>query len=299
MGEAIPQARRAVVTVGDVEDPACHGGIPHAFLSAARRSGFADRGGRVRLCDLRGARLRHAAGRLLRGRRPGGFQYSAAFLDRAEAALADDPAGNLLAGEVISFSQHFPRAESVRAAGGRISYYLDATAAGMLAGRGLDLRPPADVADRLRQTERENFARADRLVFRARWAAASAVDDCGADPAKVHVVLPGANLELPDDFSFNPSPGVPGADRPAVLGFVGKDWARRGCPCCATPGTSWTAAGCGPWCGRPGVPRRRWRSGRGWSSSGSSTSGPTRRHTRGSSPGATWAACSAPGRRWG
>ena len=219
-------ARRAVVAAGDVESPACHGGIPHAFLTAARRAGFAERGGRVSLEWAGRERLRHAALRLLTGRRPGGFQYSDRFLRRAEAELPPD----LLAGEIVSFSQHFPRAATVRAAGGRISYYLDATAAGLLTGRGLDLRLPPDVAARLRATERENYALADRVVFRARWAAASAVEECGADPAKVSVILPGANLDLPAGSTPAPPPGAAGVDRPVALGFVGKDWARKGLP---------------------------------------------------------------------
>ena len=47
-------------------------------------------------------------------------------------------------------------------------------------------------------------------------------------PAKVDVILPGANVELPSDYSFPVEKGRPGLDRPLVLGFVGKDWKRKG-----------------------------------------------------------------------
>ena len=219
-------ANRRIVAVGDAAEPGVFSGIPHALLTAGRRNGFLAAAAPLPLGWYRRTRLRWAAGRLLRGRAPVGFQYSPAFLNRAERAL---PAGTL-GGTLLSNSQHFPRAASVRAAGGAIDYYLDATAAQLTSGRGLDVRLPADMRRFLLETERANFAAAGRVVTMSRWTARSAVEECGADPAKVTAILPGANLDLPDDWQFAAAPGAAGVDRPAVLGFVGKDWARKGLP---------------------------------------------------------------------
>ena len=217
---------RAVAAVGDVTDPRCWSGLPYYFWRAAVRAGFADAAVRLPLDWTAGPRRRWNLLQLARGRRPGGFQYSRTFLDRAERLIP--PA--VWAGEVVSFSQHFPRAATVRAAGGRISYYLDATFHALAEGRGLDLRLPAAVARAGRALERENYAAADRVVAMARWTAASLRDDCGVPAGKVYTVLPGANVEPPAGWVSPPRRGRAGVDRAFVLGFVGKDWRRKGLP---------------------------------------------------------------------
>ena len=217
---------RYVAIIGDANDPGCHGGIAHGFVAAGRDGGFIDGGCSLDLGWMPAARNRWRAGRLMRLCRPVGYQYSRDFLTRAEAKILPDLGG----AEVISLSQHFPTAASVIGAGGKISYYLDATAAQLTSGRGLDVRLPSDVRAGLLRTERANYAAAGWIIFWAWFAADSAIDECGADADRVRVVLPGANLDLPGDWSFESPPGRPGVDRPMVLGFVGKDWRRKGLP---------------------------------------------------------------------
>lgn len=218
---------RAVAAIGDVTDPACWSGLPYHFWRAGRRAGFADTPVRLSLDWLATPRRLYALGQLARGCRPGGFQYSRQFLDRAERLVPQA----VLAGEIISFNQHFPRAATVRAAGGRVSYYVDATFAALSTGRGLDLRLPADVARAGRRLERENYAAADRVISMARWTADSLRIDCGVPSDKLFTVLPGANIEPPEEWMPpGPPAGRPGVDREFVLGFVGKDWRRKGLP---------------------------------------------------------------------
>jgi len=66
------------------------------------------------------------------------------------------------------------------------------------------------------------------VVTMSRWAAESVVRDCGVLPQKVGTILPGANIELPADYNFPDDPRVAGKERPLVLGFIGKDWRRKG-----------------------------------------------------------------------
>ncbi len=219
--------RRSVAVLGDAADPNAWSGIPYHFWRAAARAGFVTDAIRVRLDSLAWPRRAWAAGQVARGRRPAGFQYSPACLDRAESQIPAE----LLAGEVISFSQHFPRTATVRRHGGRITYYIDATFAALSSGRGLDLRLPADVVREGCKLECDNYKLADRVVTMARWTAESVINDCGIAPEKVFTVLPGANLELPDDWRPPQRPaGRPGRDRALVLGFVGKEWQRKGLP---------------------------------------------------------------------
>jgi glycosyltransferase involved in cell wall biosynthesis len=81
------------------------------------------------------------------------------------------------------------------------------------------------VADNL---ERGVLARCAAAIYASDWAAESAVRDYGADPAKVHVVPFGANLDgLPDEDEVRAAVAARGAAECRLL-FVGVDWARKG-----------------------------------------------------------------------
>jgi glycosyltransferase involved in cell wall biosynthesis len=156
---------------------------------------------------------------------PQGYQYSKSFLDKAESLIPMEA----LSGRILSFSQHFPRASTVKKAGGKISYYVDATFAALTSGRGLDLRLPKDVVKCIRQLEIENYEMAERIITMGRWARDSVIQDCQIAPSKVFTILPGANMIVPDDWSPSAAPeGRAGIDRPFVLGFVGREWERKG-----------------------------------------------------------------------
>jgi glycosyltransferase involved in cell wall biosynthesis len=77
-------------------------------------------------------------------------------------------------------------------------------------------------ADRV---ERDTIARANLLLYPSKWAAESAVRDYGADPAKVHVVPWGANLEEAPDRASVLNERRPG---PCRLLFVGVNWEEKG-----------------------------------------------------------------------
>ncbi|MBU6179925.1 MAG: glycosyltransferase family 4 protein [Verrucomicrobia bacterium] len=212
--------------VGSVTDISCWSGIPFHFWEESRRTGFATGACEVDLRKLRLPRWLWNAGRRLRGRAVGGFQYSGCFLDRIESQIPEDR----WTSEIITFHQHFPRASTVRSHGGTLNHYLDAPFAALATGRGLDLKLPADVVKEALVLERENYASSKRIILMARWAATVMREECGVPDEKIQVILPGANLNLPDDWEFPVPTGRAGRERPFTLGFVGKDWRRKGLP---------------------------------------------------------------------
>lgn len=217
---------RSVAAVGDVESVSAWSGIPFFFWKAARLAGFAELPWRLDLSRFAWPRRYWTLQRLLRGHRPGGFQYSDAFLGRACAQMPQ----TLLSTEIITFNQHFPPARSVSAAGGELNHYIDATFAAMTNRRALDLHLSVDIAARGCEQERANYSTSRRVVTMARWAARSAVGECGVDAAKVSTILPGANFDLPADAVLPEAPAAEraGREREFVLGFVGMDWRRKG-----------------------------------------------------------------------
>jgi glycosyltransferase involved in cell wall biosynthesis len=214
-----------VAAVGDVGDPQTWSGIPYHFWRAAQRTGREVRPGRLSLSKHKWARLAWNLRQLATGRGLGGYQYSREFLDRAEQEFfrADDCRDKT----VLSFHHHFPRATSVRAAGGRIVYYLDATLAAELDGHALSLDLPRRTARDALEIERENLANAHHVVTMARWLREYLVGNNLLAAEQVSVVLPGANLDLPVDCMAKRR-SAPAQGFPFVLGFVGNDWQRKG-----------------------------------------------------------------------
>jgi len=215
-----------LAAVGNASDPQTWSGIPYHFWRATQRAGWATEPWRLELGRWRLSRRWWNLGQVLRGRGAGGYQYSARFLEQAEDSIPAEQ----WRGRLLSFNQHFPRSASVGGRGGRLVRYLDATFASFCSPGGLADGLPRRVQLAACQLERENLAASEKVVTMARWAADSAVRDCGVPPSLVATILPGANLELPADFDFPLPAGRPGRDRPLVLGFVGKDWKRKGLP---------------------------------------------------------------------
>jgi glycosyltransferase involved in cell wall biosynthesis len=214
---------RSVAALGDVLDPNCFGGAPYQFFRAAKARGFAGEAWRVDLPHLRRDRLLWNLGRVATGHRPGGFQFTAA--GRKAALARSNP--ELLATEVISFHQHVPPAAAVAAAGGTLNFYIDATYAQLFAVYGLDRALSAAVRRQALDYEREAFAAARRIVTCQTWALRSLVDDYGIPAEKCAAILPAPNY--PTYPGIRPRPeGAAGRDRPFVIGFIGKDWRRKG-----------------------------------------------------------------------
>jgi glycosyltransferase involved in cell wall biosynthesis len=225
--ERAPAKRiRSIVALGDVMNPNCFGGAPWQFLQECRRQGFAQEGWSVDVGRLRFPRVLWNAAQIARGRRPGGFQFSAS--GRA-AALAQIPR-RLLGTEVISFHQHFPPFDPILKAGGEVNFYMDATYIQLFPSYGLDRSLDRRTIRDAIAYERDAFSAARRVIVNQSWALRSLQSDYGVEAGKCAVILPGANYPAYPGLSPLPREGRAGRDRPFVMGFIGKDWRRKGLP---------------------------------------------------------------------
>jgi glycosyltransferase involved in cell wall biosynthesis len=219
----MPESARFLAVVGDPNRIGTWSGIPYFFLQAGREQGFLAGGLPLSPEDLRGRRLMWNLGRVARGARPGGFQYTEAFLKPlfAQARLRPD--------QPVEIISHFPLLPPLPwPPGWRVSYYIDATLRQNFLDYGLADRVSAEVREDALRREREHYHAAERVVCMSRWAAASVVEHYGIPPAKVSVILPGANLHE-RDLANADGAGPPALD-PLRLGFIGKDWRRKGLP---------------------------------------------------------------------
>ncbi|MFN7731661.1 MAG: glycosyltransferase family 4 protein [Pirellula sp.] len=154
----------------------------------------------------------------------GGFQYSERCLNLLESQIPESFWKN----HILTFNQHFPRAASVLERGGSLEHYIDAPFSALATGRGLKLDLPKRIVDRAMRLERENYAASKRVITMGRWAAEAVVQEFAIEESKVRVILPGANLMIPEGWVAPEFKGRAGIDRPFTLGFVGKDWQRKG-----------------------------------------------------------------------
>ena len=173
--------------------------------------------------DLRFQRLVWNLGRVARGARPGGFQYTEVFL-RPLFSQADLRADEV---EIIS---HFPLLPPLPwRPGWRVSYYIDATLRQNFVDYGLADRVSRKVREEALRREAEHYHAAERVVCMSRWAANSVVEDYGIPSSKVHAILPGANLR-DSDVGSSTDQAEPPPLSSLRLGFIGKDWRRKGLP---------------------------------------------------------------------
>lgn len=217
-------AQVGVAVIGDVLDINCWSNIPYYFYTKGKTAGIFNEPWRLDVNAMKWSRAIWNMKQILRGIGKGGYQYSGDFLDRAEAQIPH----HYFSSTVISFNQVFPRASSVHRAGGRIYYYIDTPLKELFSKDSYDVHIPEVMQQIAIDQEKSNYAAAEAVVTMGSWVHHSLLSFYGLSQTKVKHILPGANLELPVEFKPRPfKPGL-GLQEDLVLGFIGKDWKRKG-----------------------------------------------------------------------
>jgi len=163
-------------------------------------------------------------GRLVLSGKVGGFQYSSAFLE----PLWQRHRARLRGHDVINCYQVYPDSVLGDAAIAKW-FYIDATMTQVFDDQYSAKLPPAIKAKAIAR-EAKGYAVARGIVCHSHWAARSVCEDYGIDPAKVHVVVPGANLPVAKtrEFLAREAAAAPHESGPLRLAFVGRYWDRKG-----------------------------------------------------------------------
>ena len=215
--------RRLLTVVGDANDISTWSGIPYFFLRAATRQGLLDAGVSLHPKALLWRRAAWNIRSLLLTSKAGGYQYSRDFLSKlfAQACLSEH--------EPLDFVTHFPllpprpwgRAWTV-------TPYIDATLKQNFDDYGAGHRIDRTHRENALARERDAYQAAKRVVCFSRWAADAVTSFYNVPSNHCHVVLPGANLieEQVPDAELSEMPHTAGGA--LRLGFIGKDWERKG-----------------------------------------------------------------------
>lgn len=213
-----------VAAVGDVLDLNCWSSIPYFFFQAGYEQGIVDEPWSLDLSQFSASRKWWNLKQLFLGKGKGGYQYSTSFLNKAERQIP----GSYFSSHVISFNQLFPRASSVNMKGGKMYYYIDITLADIFRQESYRIAISASMQNAALAQEKENYHKAEAIITMGKWVHESLKIDYEIDEKKIFQVLPGANIDLPANFIFPRLPEGAGKTRNLVLGFVGKDWERKG-----------------------------------------------------------------------
>ena len=218
---------RHLVCYGDPTSLATWSSIPYFLLKAGLDSGLFHRGLILLPEALLWRRRVWNLAQFLRTSRPGGFQYSSECLHTLFSRAVLSP------NQPLTLLSHFPLLPPDPWPNHwHVDYYIDATTFQVFNYYGTGSRIAPDFQRQVLKRECRAYQRAGVVICMSQWAADSVINDYGIDPAKVQIVPAGANLDechltaLPDP-GFPPPPN---GDNPLRLGFLGKEWLRKGGP---------------------------------------------------------------------
>jgi glycosyltransferase involved in cell wall biosynthesis len=227
-----------LTVVGDANDISTWSGIPYFFLRAAKQKGLLDAGVSLHPKALARRRAAWNLRSLLLTSKPGGYQYSEDFLFRLFAQA------NLPEAGALDFITHFPLLPP-RPWGREwtVTPYIDATLKQNFEDYGWGKRIARAHREDTLARERDAYQAAERVVCFSRWAADVVTGFYGVPASRCHVILPGANLieEQIEDPRLEQAPAT--GSRVLRLGFIGKDWQRKGLPLLLDVATELTRRG--------------------------------------------------------
>ena len=216
-----------VAAVGDAGDPLTWSGIPFHLTETGRAAGFVTAGlplgaeGRL----WRARRIAWNLGRLGSGDRRGGFQYSPMFLERLWQAAKTDLSGARVLNCFQLFAPSMVDNESIEK-----WFFIDLTLTQLFDYYRLRAQVGRRIAADAVAREREGYQRAAGIVVMSHFAAQSVHRDYGVPQERIHVVVPGANLDPEMYRRWEASAGAARAVAHEALRLVivSTDWKRKG-----------------------------------------------------------------------
>lgn len=226
---------RSLACLGDSADIRAWSGIPYYLFHAGRDAGFFTHSLDLMDPRYRQRRMAWTLGNLARLRRAGGYQYSPESVRRMWERVPEA----LRHGEFISHFQLFPPPAEALSAGARFSSYIDTTLRQLFESQEASDRL-LNARQRGRAIEQETavYQSCRFVLAMARRTAQAIIRDYKIDARKVFIVRPGANLDetAVEQFLSRRGPSWRSVkrdfsiDHPARLGFIGRDWERKGLP---------------------------------------------------------------------
>ncbi|MBI4445105.1 MAG: glycosyltransferase family 4 protein [Acidobacteria bacterium] len=221
--------RRYLAAVGDANNPRTWSGVPYHFLQAALREKFIDEGLPLSVEGpfWKARRWIWNGRQAVAGKGIGGYQFSQEFLE----CLWKPHKKNLGSSLIINCFQLYPLSlvhdESIEK-----WFFIDQTLLQLFDSYGVGSRIGRTIAKEAFVREKLGYQRARGVVVHSAWAAKSLLEDYAMPEEQVHIVTPGANLDLDAYLTWEKKRESEVlrnfSDGALRLIFVGKEWKRKG-----------------------------------------------------------------------
>ena len=158
----------------------------------------------------------------------GGYQYSEKFLSNFQNIFVEQ--AKKTSEKIYILSHHpflplYPWPDNFF-----VDFYIDATNKQIFNNYGTGSLIDEKFISKIILRERESYKSANKIICMCKWAEDSVINDYGIDPNKVHTVVGGPNLDekFIRENVQQYCPKEPTESNPLVIGFIGKDWERKG-----------------------------------------------------------------------
>ena len=157
----------------------------------------------------------------------GGYQYTKQFLKNIDDIIKKDKEKSK---KIYILSHHpsipiYPWSKNLI-----VDFYIDATNKQIFENYGTGSNIDKSFKSEIIKREKNAYDASGNIFCMCQWAADSVIKDYGIDPEKVHVIVGGPNLDenIIKKETYLSCPKEPHNSDPLILGFLGKDWTRKG-----------------------------------------------------------------------
>lgn len=213
--------------VGDANEISTFSNIPFHMLKAGIKNNLFNNNSGLALKPekLKYRKIFWNFTRYLKGYKHGGFQYSEVFSRKLMNQVNIPYGSSILSIQPIIPYWPWPNHWSVY-------LYVDVSIRQNFEHYGLGKKLSNKIQNLALLQEKNACLNAKKIICMTNWCAKSLIKEHDINPNKIKVVLPGANLDetkldLPISNNF---PRKPTKDNPLRIGFLGKDWIRKGGP---------------------------------------------------------------------
>ena len=219
--------KRKLICYGNPNDINTASGTPYYILKYGKKIGLINNAIDLNFSQKKATKYLWNIIQFLKTGKYGGYQYSLQSLKKIQRIIFADYSDSE---NKYILSHHpsiplYPWPKNTF-----VDFYIDATNLQIFNNYGygskIDEKFKLEVINR----ERAAYQAAGSIICMCQWAADSVIKDYGINSKKVHVVVGGANLD--EEFLDNKNnllcPKQPSDAVPLFIGFLGKDWQRKG-----------------------------------------------------------------------
>lgn len=219
--------KRQLICIGNPNDVNAASGTPFYILKYGLKIGLISNGLNFKFPKNKLPKYFWNLKQFIKTGKYGGYQYTKNFLKNIDDIIKKDLKKS---NKKYILSHHpsipiYPWSKNLI-----VDFYIDATNKQIFDNYGMGATIDKSFKEEILLREKKAYKASGNIFCMCQWAADSIIKDYGIDRKKVHVIVGGPNLDesLIKKESYMFCPKEPNNSDPLVLGFIGKDWERKG-----------------------------------------------------------------------